>query len=959
MNQKKGKSQGTAYCSYFRQINPILFSKSSLVLIILLIVAALFSTIHAQEQNKVTSPKEQFGFNIGEDYYLITYTQLVEYWNKLDSESPRMFMEDIGSTAEGRPQYMVVITSPKNHQNLQYYKEISRRLALTEGLTDEQARSLAQEGKAVVWIDGGLHATEVCGSHQLMEMVYQMVSLNDAETMRFLDDIILLAVHANPDGMELVSSWYMQEPDPEKRSTSSIPRLYQKYVGHDNNRDSYMVTQPETENMARIMYREWFPQVMYNHHQTGPSDIIVFVPPFRDPPNYNYDPLLILGIEAFGTAMHSRLVAEGKAGSGMRSRANYSIWFNGNLRTTGYFHNQIGLLTEIKGNPTPMELAFYPDRQLPNNDMPFPHEPKTWHFREAIDYSITLNRAVLDYASRNREILLYNRYIMGKNSIERGSRDHWTIHPSIVDNVIRAAKKDTAAAKALAPPFRRRGKGVPKKYFDLFRKPENRDPRGYILPSDQANFPTATKFVNTFIKNGITVYQATDDFEVADKKYPEGSYAFKTAQAFRPHIMDMFEPQDHPNDFVYEGGPPRPPYDNAGYTLAYQMGVEFDRILEGFDGPFEKIKGFARPLPGTISNADGAVGFLLSHALNDAAVVTNRLLANDHKIFWLTEEFVTNGKKYPAGTIYIQANPSTTGLLEKMVVELGLSFDGVKLVPSGNAFQLHRVRIGLWDEYGGSMASGWTRWLLEQFEFPFEVVFPKTLDMGKLNKKFDVLIFVSGAIPSTKAAPEELSGYRRERQPDPKTIPAKYRGWLGRVTADKTIPNLIEFMENGGTVITIGSSTNLAQHAGLPLGGHIVDGEGKQLPSKDYYIPGSILQVRVDNTRPLAYGLRERVDVFFRRSPVFRLHPDADKKGVTPVAWFDSDKPLRSGWAWGQHRLYGGVLIIEAKVGNGNLYLFGPEILFRAQSHGSFKFFFNGIYLSGAKTGKLRQPTSN
>ena len=949
MHQIETRLETVAETKSCRKKNPLLIAKLSFAFFFLLIGAFFCTNSSAQEQAKITSPLEQFGFNIGDDYYLITYSQFVEYWKKLDSESPRMVMEEIGKTAEGRPQYMAVITSTKNFQNLERYKAISRRLALAEGLTDEQARNLAQEGKAVVWIDGGLHATEVCGSHQLMEMVYHMVSLNDAETMRFLDDIILLAVHANPDGMELVSSWYMREADPKKRSTRNIPRLYHKYVGHDNNRDSYMVTQPETENMARIMYREWFPQVMYNHHQTGPSDIIVFVPPFRDPPNYNYDPLLILGIEAFGTAMHSRLVAEGKPGSGMRSRANYSIWFNGNLRTTGYFHNQIGLLTEIKGNPTPMELAFYPDRQLPSNDMPFPHEPKNWHFREAIDYSITLNRAVLDYASRNRETLLYNRYIMGKNSIERGSQDHWTIHPKIVDEVNKAVKKDKEAAKELAPTVRRRGRGVDKKYFDMFRKPENRDPRGYILPSDQADFPTATKFVNTFIKNGITVYQATDDFEVAGKKYPAGSYVFKTAQAFRPHIMDMFEPQDHPNDFLYEDGPPRPPYDNAGYTLAFQMGVEFDRILEGFDGPFEEIKGFAKPLPGRVNNANSAVGFLLSHALNDAAVVTNRLLANDHKIFWLIEEYVTNGKKYPAGTIYIQANPSTTGLLAKMAVELGLDFDGVKLVPSGNSFQLHRVRIGLWDEYGGSMASGWTRWLLEQFEFPFEVVFPKKLDAGKLNKKFDVLVFVSGAIPSTKAAPEEQSGYRRERQPDPKTIPAKYRDWLGRVTADKTIPNLIEFMKNGGTIITIGSSTNLAQHAGLPLGSHIVDGEGEQLPSKDYYIPSSVLQVRVDNTRPLAYGLQERVDVFFRRSPVFRLHPDADKKGVMPVAWFDSDKPLRSGWAWGQHHLYAGVAIAEAKVGNGNLFLFGPEILFRAQSHGTFKLFFNGLYLAGAK----------
>jgi hypothetical protein len=902
---------------------------------------------------------EQFGINIGDDYHLITYTQLEEYWKELDKESPRMRLVDTGKTAEGRPQWMAIITSPENHKKLERYKEISAKLALAEGLTDAEARKLAQEGKAVVWIDGGLHATEVVGSHQIMEMVYQMVSLEDRETMRFLDDVILLAFHANPDGMELVSSWYMRHEDPTKRASGDIPRLYQKYIGHDNNRDSYMVNQPETDNMNTIMYREWFPQVMYNHHQTGPSDIIIFVPPFRDPPNYNCDPLLVLGIEAFGTAMHSRLVAEGKPGSGMRSRANYSIWFNGNVRTTGYFHNQIGLLTEIKGNPTPMELAFWPDRQLPSVDMPYPHTPGEWHFREAIDYSITLNRAVIDYASRQRETLLYNRYLMGKNAIDRGSRDNWTIHPKIVDMVTREASKDPEVAEALAPTFRRRGQGVPKKYLELLRLPENRDPRGFILSADQPDFPTATKFMNTFIKNGVTVHQATRDFQVGGKSYPAGSFVVKTAQAFRPHVMDMFEPQDHPNDFLYPGGPPVPPYDNAGYTLAFQMGVEFDRILEGFDGPFEKVKGLAKPLPGKVTNARGAAGFLLSHEVNDAFIATNRLLGSDHEVYWLKEPLSANGKTYPVGTIYVKATSSTGNMLDKMTKELGLSFDGVKTEPSANALQLNKVRIGLWDRYGGSMPSGWTRWLFEQFEFPFEVVYPQTLDGGDLNAELDVLVFVTDAIPAGEVNMAPRARSRGGSQPDANMIPAEYRGSLGRVTTEKTVPKLIDFMEAGGTILAIGSSTNLGPLAGLPMSNHIVDGKSDPLQTEQYYIPSSVLHVRVDNTHPLAYGLKDRVDIFFNNSPVFRLKPDADKKGVATVAWFDSDEPLRSGWAWGQDRLYGGVAVAEGKVGQGRLFLYGPEVLFRGQSHGTFKFFFNGIYLGGAESTQLGSPSTD
>ncbi len=907
----------------------------------------LFIGITSYGQSKITTPKEQFGANVGDDYFLISYSQLVDYWNKLDKESNRMQLEAIGKTAEGRTQYMAVITSPKNFEKLDTYKEISRKLALADQITEQEAKEYSKIGKAVIWIDGGLHATEVVGANQLVEMAYQMVSANDDETNRFLDDIFLLLVHANPDGMDLVANWYMSEKDPKKRTFSTIPRLYQKYIGHDNNRDFYMMNQIETENMSRTMYMDWFPQIMYNHHQTAPPGLIVFVPPFRDPANYHYDPLLILGIESVGLAMHNRLASENKPGAGMRSTASFSIWYNGSLRTTGYFHNQIGMLTEMMGNPTPMELGFFPDRQLASNDFPFPHEPKEWHFRQAIDYSITLNKAVLDYASRNREVLLYNRYLMGKNSIERGNRDSWTIHPQVVENLKATVKKDQELKKDSTQSVGSRTQGTPKRYFNLLRLPENRDPRGYILPSDQPDFPTAAKFVNALIKSGIKVLKAEKDFQVGSKSYPAGSYVVKTAQAFRPHILDMFEPQDHPNDFKYDNGPPIPPYDNAGWTLAYQMGVKFDRIPEGFDGPFEEIAGLAKPFAGKITGTKNPKGYLLKYESNNAVIAVNRLLKEDHKIFWLSEQLVDKDKIYPAGTIFINAKNLTKNLVENLSKELGLNFDAVDFIPGVKSTPFQKIKMGLWDRYGGSMPSGWTRWLLEQFEFPFEVVYAKTLNSGNLIDKYDLLIFVDGAVPNLKSVNiEQQSNSNRPSNIKPESIPAEYRDWLGNVTADTTIPKLKEFLNSGGTVITIGSSTALGYHIDLPLTDHMVNSKGEPLKREEYYVPASILQVKVNNALPIAYGLPDHLDVMFEESPVFRLKPDADKKGITSIAWFDSDRPLRSGWAWGQDKLYGGVTMAEAKVGKGKLYLFGPEILFRGQSHGTFKFFFNGIYLS-------------
>ncbi|HSG50344.1 MAG TPA: M14 metallopeptidase family protein, partial [Longimicrobiales bacterium] len=638
----------------------------------ILLLAAL--ALPGAAQN-VTSPEDFLGFQIGADYHLASYSQLQSYWTRLAQESPRMVLQEIGRTAEGRPQLMAVVTSPENHARLEHYRDISQRLARAEGLTEADARALAREGKAVVWIDGGLHASEVLGAQQLMETVYQLVSLTDEETVRFLDDVIILLVQANPDGQELLADWYMRDPDPLKRTTGGIPVLYHKYVGHDNNRDSYMVNMPETWNMSRVLYIDWVPQIMYNHHQVGPAGAIMFAPPFRYPANFNIHPLVLSQLEQVGLAMQNRFVEENKPGVTMRGGGPFSTWWNGGLRTTAYFHNVIGLLTESQGNPTPIQIPFVPSRILPSGDAFMPIAPQTWHFRQSIDYEVTANRAVLDFASKNREQLLLNMWRAGTDQIRKGSEDTWTLTPKRIDALRAVLARDGSSERFLGPQTGALAgyfsSGVPVEYFDSeLRRPEDRDPRGYIIPADQADFPTATKFVNTLLKNGVAVERATRDFQVQGKRYPANSWVVKAAQAYRSHVLDMFEPQDHPNDFKYEGGPPNAPYDNAGYTLAYQMGVDFDRILEGFDGPFERVATeLATPPPGRVADAQGAAGFLLSHAQNDVAIVTNRLLAEGRSVNWLKEPMTVRGTTYPAGTVYVPAAPGVVENLSKWATE--------------------------------------------------------------------------------------------------------------------------------------------------------------------------------------------------------------------------------------------------------------------------------------------------
>ncbi|MBA3269920.1 MAG: peptidase [Acidobacteria bacterium] len=918
------------------------FRTRSLALIALTVV--LTSAASAQAPPKVTTPETFFGHQIGADYVLPNYTKYTEFVRKLDSESDRMTVQSIGKTAEGRDQLMAIITSPENHKNLAKYKDIARRLALAEGVSEEQARQLARDGKAVVWIDGGLHANEVLGAQQLTETVYQLVSRTDEETMRFLRDVIVLAVHANPDGMELVSDWYMRNSDPKQRSTNALPRLYQKYIGHDNNRDFYMSAQPESTNMNRQLYYEWFPQIMYNHHQTGPTGTILFAPPFRDPANYVYHPLIITGLDTVGAAMHNRFVAENKPGATMRRGANYSTWWNGGLRTTVYFHNMIGLLTESIGHPTPMEVAFVPDRQLASADLPFPIKPQVWHFRQSIEYSMTANRAVLDVASRNKEHFLYNIYKMGKDSIEKGSKDTWTIYPKR----LQAVKDELARARTTAPAASGTGGGfggptVPIEQYDkLFNRPEWRDARAYILPADQTDFLTATKFMNTFIKTGVQVHRATAALSVGGKTYPAGSYVVKTAQAFRPHIIDMFEPQDHPNDFQFPGGPPIAPYDNAGWTLAYQMGVKFDRVFDNVTGALENVgTTVLKPAPGRVVETANAAGYTVSHGVNDAFIAVNRLLKAGEEVFFVRDRSWQSADG--TGVIFIAAKPSTLAVVKTAANDLGLTFTAVAQKPAGALYKLNAPRIGLWDQYGGSMPSGWVRFLLEQFEFPFEVVYPGTLDAGNLKAKYDVLLFPDGGIPEG-----EGGGRFGGAAPTAASIPEQYRNQLGRVTVKQTIPQLKQFVEAGGAIVAFGGSAVLGHHLGLPVSDHLVEmganGTERPLPRDKYYIPGSLLRVAVDNTNPVAFGMPKMVDVMFDNSPVLHLAPDATLRGVRPVAWFDSKAALRSGWAWGQHYLEGGLAGLEATLGKGKVFLFGPEITFRYQPHGTFKLLFNGIY---------------
>ncbi len=912
-------------------------------LFILLLVFS--STVTAQN---ILTPKEHFGFEIGDDYQLATYTQTESYFKKIAAASPRAKYTLIGKTEEGRDQFMMIVTSPENHKKLEYYQSISKKLGNPDGISDTQAKAMANEGKAVVWIDGGIHSTETVATHQLIQTAYTLLSATDSETNRILDNVIILMTHANPDGQELVTNWYMRNPIPEKRSLQGVPRLYQKYVGHDNNRDFYMLNMKESQNIVRQLFVDWIPQIMYNHHQSGPPGSIVAGAPYRDPFNYVIDPLIITGLDAIGAANQNRLNAEGKPGYTSKAGSVFSTWYNGGLRTTTYFHNMIGLLTEIVGGPNPSDIPLVTNRLIPNAATPNPIVPQKWLFRQSIDYSVSLNYAMLDYAARNRDHLLYNIYKMGMNSIERGSKDYWALSPSKIDEMNRLIAegqknkaKDTLPADDEGAYWGNRNT-ISKKYYDtVMMNPALKDPRGFIIPSDQTDFSTAVEFLNALIKTGVIVHKAVNDFKVTGKSYPANSYIVKTNQAFRPHIIDLFEPQDHPNDFLYPGGPPVPPYDAAGWTLAYQMGVKFDRIMEGFDGPFEKNPiGQLLELKVKLPELSKVKGFIFNAAVNNSFKVINTFLKNNIDVYKITKEI--NGAKSSVGSFFVPVNAKTKSIITENASLIKQSPETLTVNPTAMQ-KVSPARVALWDTYGGSMPSGWVRWLLEQFDFPMKLIYANEIDSSNLKSNYDVIVFVGGSIPGVSGG-----GGRNQTMPKADSIPAEYRHTLGRISVEKSIPQLKKFLQEGGNVVTIGTATNLAYHLKLPVANaltEIVNGEEKPLVREKYYAPGSILKVSVDNKQPATAGMEETADVYFSESPVFDISPSAlTKQEIVPLLWFGKEKPLRSGWTWGQSYLRDKVTGFMATVGKGKLFAFGPEITFRAQAHGTFKLLFNQLY---------------
>lgn len=857
--------------------------------------ALALAAFSASLAGPVTTPKEFFGFDVCDDYQLFNYTKLVGYWQQLTKDSKRIRLVNLGKTEEGRDQWMAIVSDPANLAKLEQHRQNAKLLAdATAFTTEEEAQKRIKGMKAMVWIDGGIHSTETLAHQHLAETAYRLVSRETEENKRFLKDCIILLPHINPDGHELVSDWYMRRSAPKTRSLAGLPRLYQKYAGHDNNRDWYQMNLAETRNVNKALYEDWKPQVMFNHHQSAPNGTIMYLPPFRNPYNNNIDPLVQVSTDLVGLHMHQRLISEGKGGSVMRDGASFSAWWNGGLRTTTYFHNMIGILAETWGSPAPTEAPFIKARQVSTTDLPLPLTPGLWRMRQSLEYVQTANDALLDYASRYRERLMFNLWRAARNSIERGSQDSWSRPANRIQELGELALKD----------------------------PNLRDPRLYVIPQDQPDFATAQKFAELLRKSGVIVHKATESTGLIKA----GDLVVRTDQAYRPHILDLFEPQDHPNAFRYEGGPPIAPYDSAGYTPAFQMAVKFERILEPVSVKTER---WTEPISLTIlpglPRTDGPVILHAKAEQNDSHTAAFRALSQGLSV-----------KRDSKGDFWIEGKGSDLAKLSQAMTSGELQVSSANEAASARPVKLPRV--ALWDAYGGSMPSGWTRWVFDNFGVPYKVVFAPDINAGKLKDSYDAIFVVGGGIPANEPRSEESPLLT-----DP-TIPATIRAQMGSMSISRSVAALKEFVEAGGHLITVGSSSrNLVRHFGLPVKDALVDEAGRALPSSAFFIPGSLLRVKLESG-PLTVGLQPELDMMFDESPAWTLAPEAEKSAW--IGGYVGKKPLRSGWAWGQEKLEGSAAILDLPVGKGRVVLFGPEVVYRGQQHGAFKLIFNALWRS-------------
>ncbi|MBI4473902.1 MAG: hypothetical protein HY646_14640 [Acidobacteria bacterium] len=823
---------------------------------------------------QIRAPQDALGFRVGDDYKLADWQQITNYFNEVDRGSDRIKVDVIGQTTLKKPFLLATITSPENHARLARYQEITRRLADPRGLSAEEAGRLIGEGKSVIAITCSVHATEVAAAQMSMELAFSLATSNSAEVKNILDNVIFLLVPSlNPDGLDIVVNWYKKNLNTPFEG-APVPELYHHYTGHDNNRDWYMFTQAETRNTIEGVYKKWHPQVLYDIHQMGNTGARLFVPPFMDPYEPNIDPILIQGAGFLGQAMMNRLISEGK--TGITTNAIYDAWTP--ARAYQHYHGAVRILTEAASVRTasPIRQSFSDlrpglgyDPRFVSWKFPALWRGGEWKLRDIVDYELTAVMASLEHMALYRERWLKNFYTVQKKAVEwRGT------------------------------------------------------PFAFVIPPDQRDPVSAIEMLQVLQFGEVEVHQAQAPFTADNVQYPAGSYVIRMAQPFGAFAKTMMETQAYPDLREYPGGPPQRPYDVVAHTLPMQMGVKVATVTRPFDANLTKVETL-KAAPGTVESGP-ARAYILGHESNASMKALNRLIKEKADVYWAAKPVTVKGKVYPAGTMIIHATPGIDTKLQAIARDTSVNFVATNDRLNVQAYKLNPPRIAMYKSYVASMDEGWTRFIFENYEFPFVNIVDKDIRTGNLRSKYDVIL-----IPGELSEQQIIQGHR------PGATPPEFAGGIGEIG----VQHLRDFVNEGGTLVTMDEATEFAVHQfALPLKNTLAG-----VRPQDFYVPGSLLKVVLDTDNPIAYGMPRETPVFFQHNAAFEVSGNAKSVGEYPLV-----NPLMSGWILGDQRLFGKTAIADVPIGRGRVILLSIRPQFRAQVRGTYKLLFNSLYYGPA-----------
>jgi hypothetical protein len=873
------------------------FRHAAILLPVLLVASGVLTRTGLAQRppsGGLQTPEAFFGFQMGADRKLANWDRLHEYYRALDAASDKLQLVELGKTSEGRPYIALFISSPANLAKLDHYRQINARLADPRGISEADARKLAAEGKAVVVQSFALHSSEVAASQTAAELVHDSLTRTDEEALRMLDNVISIILPSiNPDGTQMIADWYMKYVGTEYEA-AGLPWLYQKYAGHDNNRDGFALNLPESKHVARLMYREWIPQAYVDHHQMGSGNARLYIPPYAEPIRPEGDPLVWREMSWWGAHMGNKLEAAGK--TGVIGAAIYSGWGHMGFHWITPFHNIAGMLTESASARLATPMFLHPDqlrggpRGLPEYEsqttMPSLWPGGWWRVRDIVEQQKIAAWATVDLAARHRETVLWNMYLKATRQTARGA----------------------------AGPV-----------------------KAYAIAANQHDPLTAQKLVNMLLESGVEVQRANAQFIVDGRVYGPGSFVVPMAQPKMGLVRWMLGRTFYPDNSYTrdrEGDPIRP-YDMATDTFTEFMGVRADPVGGVINADLTKVTTRVSPA-GTVP-ASGA-GHVLDARLNDSFRAVNLLLDKGIDV-----RRVPVAEGFTPGDFIVGGNARAAAAEVAKIT--GVTFAAVPPEVPQNAYKVEKPRIGLFQRYGGgNMDEGWTRLMFEQFNVPFTTIKDADIKAGGLDAKYDVIVLPSDSIAAMtgERPPQEAAGGggRGGRGggggAQGPNAPPEYRSGFGA----EGVKALQAFVENGGTLLTFAQAGDLPiQRFNLPVR-NIVAG----LPSREFWCPGSTLRVRFNTTHPLAFGMPdEGLALFLAGGQVYEVTSTDRSQDVEVLATYVERDVLQSGWLLGEQIIARKAAAVSVKHGAGRVVLIGFRPQHRAQTHGTYKLVFNAL----------------